>query len=71
MRALPAAVLAALIIAGYIGIIYGFFAYVWPNLPSWATLIAFIALAVFAIGSPLLWLLRMGNKTQPPGRDRD
>lgn len=58
---LPALV-AALFVAGYAFLIYAFILYIWPRLPPWASLIGFIALAVFAIGSPIFWLLRLGPR---------
>jgi len=65
-RIIAAALFAAVMVGLYAAIIYAFFAYLWPILPPWATMIAFIALAVFAIGSPIFWLLRLGGKAQVP-----
>jgi len=62
MKRLPAFLLALAITGIYFLVIYWFIAYVWATLPPWATLIGFILLAVFAIGSPLTWLLHMDRK---------
>lgn len=43
----------------YIACLYFFFAVAWPVLPDWAKAIAFIFLAVFAIGSPIAALARI------------
>ena len=50
----------------YGAIIYGFFRYVWPNLPPWLAMLGFIALAVFAIGSPIFWLARASKGSPVP-----
>lgn len=59
--------LAALAVTAlYIFVVYGFVHYVWPSLPPWASLLCFIALAAFAIGSPMFWLMRLGRNTSVP-----
>lgn len=53
----------------YILGLYLFYAAVWPALPDWAKAIAFILLAVFAIGSPIAALARfsgMPPRKRPP-----
>lgn len=67
-RALAAVLAAAAMVAIYVALIWGFFAYVWPNLPPWLAMIGFIALAVFAIGSPIFWLMRLARNTPIPTR---
>lgn len=62
MRRLLLPMLLALLIGGfYIGIVYLFFAYLWPQLPVWANVVLVIALALAFILSPLLLLLRLGG----------
>ncbi|MGD8429518.1 MAG: hypothetical protein PVH31_03850 [Ectothiorhodospiraceae bacterium] len=53
-------------VAVYVAVIWGFFAYIWPLLPPWVAMIFFIALAVFAIGSPIFWLARWSDRLTPP-----
>jgi hypothetical protein len=65
-RTLVAIVAAALLVALNIGLVYGFFVYVWPNLPPWLSMLCFIALAVFVIGSPIFWLLQLSRNTPLP-----
>lgn len=60
-RTLVAAALAGALVAAEVALVWAFFALVWPRLPPWAAMIGFIALAVFAIGSPLVWLARAGG----------
>lgn len=60
-RTLIAAALAGAVVAAEVALVWAFFALVWPRLPPWAAMIGFIALAVFAIGSPLVWLARAGG----------
>ena len=64
-RTLAALALAAAIVALEVALVWAFFALVWPRLPPWAAMIGFIALAVFAIGSPLVWLARAGGAAAP------
>lgn len=68
---IAAAVAAALVFtAGYILVLYLFVAWLWPRLPDWAVMIAFVLLAIFVIGSPIAALARIGNVLgkRPPGR---
>lgn len=67
-RVLLSALAAALIVALYMAVIYGFFAYLWPAFPPWLAMTAFVALAVFAIGSPIFWLFRIAERVR---RDRE
>jgi|HigsolmetaGSP11D_1036233.scaffolds.fasta_scaffold01652_8 hypothetical protein len=67
-RVIVAVAFATVMVAVYVAIIYAFFAYLWPILPSWAVMIAFIALAVFVIGSPIFWLMRLSEKVPVPER---
>lgn len=74
MRVMFSAIVAAAIIALYVAVIYGFFAYVWPAFPPWLAMIAFVALAVFAIGSPIFWLFRIAERVRrqrESAQDRD
>lgn len=64
-RTLLAAAVAAALVAAEVALVWAFFALVWPRLPPWAAMIGFIALAVFAIGSPLVWLARAGGPAKP------
>ena len=68
MRRVLIAMLAAAAMAAVYGVlIWAFFVYVWPNLPPWLAMIGFIALAAFAIGSPIFWLARISrNPPIPP-----
>lgn len=63
-RTLVAAGLAAALVAAEVALVWAFFALVWPRLPPWAAMIGFIALAVFAIGSPLVWLARAAGPSK-------
>ena len=69
-RTLVAVLAAAVLVAVDVAAIWAFFALVWPRLPPWAAMLGFIALAVFAIGSPILWLARMSRSATPPRRRR-
>lgn len=62
MKPIAAFLLALLITGAYFLVVYWFIVYVWPRLPPWATLVGFVLLAAFAIGSPLMWLLRLDRK---------
>lgn len=64
MRTFIAIVVAAAAVAGYIGLLYAFFTYLWPAFPPWLALIAFIAVAAFAIGSPIYGLYRAAQVLQ-------
>ena len=63
-RTLTAVALAGARVAAEVALVWAFFALVWPRLPPWAAMLGFIALAVFAIGSPLVWLARAGGAAQ-------
>lgn len=65
-RTLVAIIAAALMVLLNIGLIYGFIVYVWPNLPPWLSMLCFIALAVFVIGSPIFWLLQLSRGAPVP-----
>jgi len=58
---LAALLVAAAVVAVEVGLVWAFVVVVWPQLPPWAAMIGFIALAAFAIGSPLVWLARGGK----------
>lgn len=64
MRVALSAIVAAAVIALYVAVIYAFFAYLWPAFPPWLAMIAFVALAVFAIGSPIFWLFRIAERVR-------
>lgn len=68
MRWLSALIIAALVVALYIALIWAFLEFVWPVLPAWMAMIFFIALAVFAIGSPIWWLARWSDRALPGAR---
>lgn len=65
MRWLTAFIIAALVLASYIVLIWAFLEFVWPVLPAWIAMIFFIAIAVFAIGSPIWWLARWSDRALP------
>lgn len=62
-----AVVVALLVVAGYVALIYAFFNWVWPQLPVWANIIVVITLAVSFILSPLFVLLRFNR---PPNQHK-
>ena len=64
MRVVLTALASAVVVALYVAIIYAFFAYLWPAFPPWLAMIAFVALAVFAIGSPIFWLFRIAERVR-------
>lgn len=65
-RLIVAAVGAAAILALYGVLVWAFFVHVWPKLPPWLAMVGFILLAVFIIGSPIAWLLRLSRNTPVP-----
>lgn len=68
MRVLAAFVVAVFMMALYAALIWVFVEYVWPILPAWMAMIFFIAVAVFAIGSPIWWLARWSDRVLPGKR---
>jgi len=71
MRTAVAIVVAAAAVAGYVALLYLFFMYLWPAFPPWLALIAFIAVAAFAIGSPIYGLYRAAEVLQRRPGDAD
>ena len=70
MRVLTAFIIAAFMIAFYAALVWVFVAYIWPILPAWIAMIFFIAVAVFAIGSPIWWLARWSDRALPGMRGK-
>lgn len=62
-----ALLLALVVVAAYTTGLYLFFTALWPILPDWAKAIGFVLLAVFAIGSPIAALARLGRTPAEPG----
>lgn len=59
---LVVAIFAALLVVGfYVAVLYGFAAWIWPVLPDWAVLIAFMVIAVALVGSPIMALRYYGQ----------
>ncbi|MEX2340061.1 MAG: hypothetical protein WD609_15940 [Aquisalimonadaceae bacterium] len=66
-RLLIAATMGLGLTAVYILGLYLFFTALWPVLPDWTKAIAFVLLAVFAIGSPIAALARISRVPQHHG----
>ena len=60
-RLLLAIIVAGLVVGAYVALLYAFFAYLWPLLPDWAMLIAFLLIAMALIGSPIMALKYYGQ----------
>ncbi|WP_290632236.1 hypothetical protein [Aquisalimonas sp.] len=69
-RLLLAAVGAGLVVAAYVALLYGFFIWIWPVLPDWAMLIAFLLIAAAVIGSPIMALKYYGTVRSAARRAR-
>ena len=61
MRLLIAIAVSALVVGLYVFLLYAFAAWIWPVLPDWAMLIAFLLIAVFLVGSPIMALRYYGQ----------
>ncbi|MDN3519211.1 hypothetical protein QWY84_16475 [Aquisalimonas lutea] len=60
-RLLVAIVGALVVVAFYVVLLYGFATWIWPVLPDWAILIAFVLIAVALVGSPIMALRFYGQ----------
>lgn len=60
-RVIGAITAALATIAVYVVVLYGFARWIWPVLPDWALLLAFLAIAVALIGSPIMALRYAGS----------
>lgn len=60
-RLLVAIVGALAVVAFYVVLLYGFATWIWPVLPDWAILIAFLIIAVALVGSPIMALRFYGQ----------
>ncbi|WP_290653725.1 hypothetical protein [Aquisalimonas sp.] len=70
MRLLISILGAGLVVAIYVALLYGFFAWIWPLLPDWAMLIAFLLIAAAVIGSPIMALRYYGTVRSAARRAR-
>ncbi len=61
MRLLIAVIVAAVFVGLYVFALYAFATWIWPLLPDWAMLIAFVILAVLVVGSPIMALRYYGQ----------
>ncbi len=61
MRLLIAIVVSAIVVGLYVFLLYAFATWIWPVLPDWAMLIAFLLIAVFLVGSPIMALRYYGQ----------
>ncbi|QIT55950.1 DUF4175 domain-containing protein [Aquisalimonas sp. 2447] len=61
MRLLIAVAVSAVIVGLYVFLLYAFATWIWPVLPDWAMLIAFVLIAVFLVGSPIMALRHYGQ----------
>ena len=61
MRLLIAVAVSAVIVGLYVFLLYAFATWIWPVLPDWAMLIAFVLIAVFLVGSPIMALRYYGQ----------
>ncbi len=65
-RTVTALIATPLVAMLYGVLIYGFVVYVWPRLPAWMIPVAFVILAIFLVGSPIMALARLARRQTPP-----
>ena len=70
MRLLIAIAASAIFAALYVFLLYAFATWVWPILPDWAMLIAFLLIAVLLVGSPIMALRYYGQVRSAASRAR-
>ena len=67
MKRTVTALIATPVLAAFYGaLIYGFVVFIWPRLPGWMIPVAFVILAVFLVGSPIMALARLARRQSPP-----
>lgn len=70
MRVLGAIAAALATVAVYVALLYGFARWIWPVLPDWAVLLAFVVIAVALIGSAIMALRYAGSVRMAARRTR-